>query len=262
MITTYINYITANRGLSTNTARAYAHALHAFAAAQVGKSWSTITADDVNAYVATLHNAHKAANSVSVAVCALRSFYRFLGHFYGLQSNPCAYIAVPKRTDMVAKSVCMADVNFVLQRCSNTAIRVGIMLMTMCGLRVSEVRGLRWDDISGNRVLVHGKGKKERYVYLHGAMQDELATMPRTSAYVLGVTEDRAYRYAIWAEFDRHGIYCTSHMLRHTFASYCVNAGMPISTLQLLLGHDDLRTTQRYLHADNSTVATQLQHVF
>lgn len=262
MITEYITYITANRGLSANTARAYAQALHAFAVAHPAKTWRTITSRDVNAYVATLHSKSMAANSVSVAVCALRSFYRYLGHFYGLQSNPCAYISVPKRTDMVAKSVCMADVDVTLGGCHDISIRLGIMFMAMCGLRVSEVRQLRWTDINGNRVLVHGKGNKERYVYLHGILADELAKVQHVSPYVVGETQDRPYRYAIWAEFAKHGIYCTSHMLRHAFASYCINRGMPLSTLQQLLGHDDLRTTQRYLHADNTTVATQLAAIY
>lgn len=262
MITDYITYISANRGLSSNTARAYAQALHAFAVAHPAKTWSSITSKDINDYVATLHSKSMAANSVSVAVCALRSFYRYLCHFYGLKDNPTTYVAVPKRPNAVAKSISMAEVDVTLRGCNDTSIRLGIMLMSMCGLRVSEVRQLRWDAINGNRVLVHGKGNKERYVYLHGILAEELSKVPHTTPLVVGYTLDRPYRYAIWAEFAKHGISCTSHMLRHTFATYCVNRGMPLSTLQQLLGHDDLRTTQRYLHADNTTVAAQLAAIY
>lgn len=262
MISAYIHYITSNRGLSSNTARAYGQALRAFAAAHPSQRWSTITAADVNTYVAKLHDSHMGANSIGVAVSALRSFYRYLGHFYGLTANPTAFIAVPKRTELVAKSVSMAEVDVVLQSCTNPALTAGIALMAWCGLRVSEVRSLSWSDITDTRVLVHGKGNKERYVYLHGSLVPMLEALPRTSTYILGATQDRPFREAVFNEFRRHGIYCTSHMLRHAFASYCVNRGMPLSTLRQLLGHQDIRTTQRYLHADNSTVAAQLASVF
>lgn len=132
-------------------------------------------------------------------------------------------------------------------------IQLAIMLMHLCGLRVSECLSLAIEDIKEHRIIVRGKGKKERYVYVISIIE-ELAHELCSSGLLFPDTSDRQFRYDIYCAFRAVGVEMSPHMLRHTFASNMANAGIPLSHLAQLLGHESIKTTQIYLHADNTQV--------
>jgi site-specific recombinase XerC len=149
--------------------------------------------------------------------------------------------------------------------------RAMFLLMLRCGLRVGEVRNLSMGDlylysVSGNlpRLWLHGKGDKERVVYLSSQAMTALeawleirpngkeqATFVNRSGKRLTVTGIQL-QLAMYCQ--RAGIWVTCHQLRHTFGRHLVEARVPVTTIQRLLGHARIRTTETYLHISDQQV--------
>ena len=148
-----------------------------------------------------------------------------------------------------------------------------MLLTTMygCGLRVSEAIALEVTDIDSQRMVIHvrrGKGRKDRYVPLGEKLLHQLrdywrATKPNRFLFpgsqpgkrwnVTSVRQE--FRLALRiAGIDKH---CTTHTLRHSYASHCLQAGMKIGTIQQILGHANLETTATYTHVTGGITSTE-----
>jgi len=147
-----------------------------------------------------------------------------------------------------------------------------MLLTTMygCGLRISEAVGLEVRDIDSGRMVIHirqGKGRKDRYVPLGTTLLEALRDYWRrerpTSFLFPGSQADRPINIAAVREEFRlakriAGIEtpCTTHTLRHSYATHCLGAGMDVSAIQQILGHRSLETTATYTHVAASTMGT------
>lgn len=249
MLKEYLNYLAKNKMYSPNTLRRYETVLHAFVKAMNGKRWSTISREDVESYLASMETSE---NTKSSCLSAIRGAFAYACTHYGLQENPCRFIANPKAkaeiphvvdVDVIAKAIEIAP----------KPIKLAILLMSRCGLRVSECLGLDVDTIKDGKVIILGKGKKERYVYLPSYVESLAFEVAKHGKAFASYT-DRGFRYAIWSVFHTLGYEVSPHMLRHTFASCMANNGMPLNHLQVLMGHSDIKTTQVYLHADSNRI--------
>ena len=145
--------------------------------------------------------------------------------------------------------------------------------MLQSGLRVGEVRNLSLNDLllhpaSGQlpRLWLSGKGQKERVVYLsaqaHSALQDWLTVRPAVPVEAVFLNRFgrrltvTGIQYCLACYCRSAGLWVTCHQFRHTFARHLVEAGVPVTTIQKLLGHARLRTTELYLHiSDGQTQA-------
>ena len=234
---------------SSNTIRRYNSVLVDFAHNMQGRSWSTITRQDIEQYIAAKNSSESTKASVLTAV---RGIFCFCCTHYGLKENPARYIAMPKLSKKIPHVLTTAEIDAAL-RLAPSKIKLAIMLMYLCGLRVSECLSLSIEDFKNHRILVRGKGKKERYVYVLSHIE-ELAHELCKSGLIFEGTSDRQFRYDIYSVFRAAGIEMSPHMLRHTFASNMANAGMPLSHLAQLMGHSSIKTTQIYLHADNTQI--------
>lgn len=139
------------------------------------------------------------------------------------------------------------------------------LLMLECGMRVGEVHHLSMEDIffeDPSHLIVHGKGGKKRIVYLsppaQDALQGWLASRPVSNDRAVFISEHgkrlsvAGIQYILRGYCEKAGVKLTAHQLRHTFGSRMAEAHLPLTSLQFLLGHKDLRTTQIYVHLSNS----------
>lgn len=250
MINEYLSYLANIKMYAANTIKRYAVCLRAFAVANQGNRWSAIQRTDVERFLASLSCAASTkANYLSV----LRGFFSYLVHHRGLPANPCKYISSAKIRNRVPDVLPMSVIGNVIRKQSSTAVQLAILLMARMGLRVCEVLALRKSDIIDGRAKIHGKGGKERYIFVPSYVQTRIDRIACNDL-LFEDWDDRAFRKAIWLAFHMCGVETHPHALRHSFASALANSGMPLNQLALLMGHESVKTTERYLHCASEQV--------
>lgn len=275
----FLDHLTVERGLSTNTLNAYRRDLARYASflAERGIRGGAEVADaDVSAFVASLsgstHHDGKPYRATSVvrALSSVRSFHRFLLREGEAERDPSAGVVRPKLPRSLPRPLSVEDVQRILAtpaEGSVNGLRDRAVLETLygAGARVSELCGLEIDDVDleGGSVRVFGKGDKEREVplgrfareaigaYLTKA-RPELATPHSRAALFLSDRGARLSRQGCWRILAHHarraGITkrVTPHTLRHSFATHLLEGGADVRVVQELLGHASVATTQIY----------------
>jgi site-specific recombinase XerD len=232
-----------------------------------------VTLKDVDAFIEHSLAQQHAIATINRRLAALRSFYHFLTiERDDAPRNP----VIPRRHfirqgQRLPRDVQDPVVEKLFAAIAGPRDRAMFLLMLRCGLRVGEVRNLSLTDLyldpaHGNlpRLWLHGKGNKQRVVYLSAqplaALRVWLAIRPQSSdtavflnrfgkrLTVTGI-QDRLAEYCHAA-----GVWITCHQLRHTFGRHLTEANVPITTIQRLLGHSQLRTTEIYLHISDPKV--------
>jgi integrase/recombinase XerC len=240
----------------------------------VDKSPNEITLRDVDAFIEHCQtDLHHAIATVNRRLAALRSFY----HFLDIESEDApANPVLPKRHFVnqgrhLPRDAQDADIARLFAVIESVRDRAMYLLMLRCGLRVAEVRDLSMGDLylqpipgSLPRLRLRGKNDAQRVVYLStqalAALQAWLDIRPKVAdeAVFLSHFKTRLQVNSIQVALGRYcrkaGVWVTCHQLRHTFARHLVEAGMPATTLQQLLGHQRIRTTQLYIHISNRKV--------
>ncbi|HSH40642.1 MAG TPA: site-specific tyrosine recombinase XerD [Arenicellales bacterium] len=261
-------------GLSDNTLAAYRRDLRAFARYLPGRGASLRTArrEDLQGYLGERFSLGARATSSARALSSLRRFYRYLLREGEIHTDPSLDIMSPRLGKPLPKSLSESDVDALLDA-PDAATALGrrdrAMLETLyaTGLRVSELVGLRMSELRVNPGVVQivGKGGKERLVPLGESAMDALDSYLRSARGELlgGRTSDCVFvtrrgggmtRQAFWQLIKRHaraaGIKAelSPHTLRHAFATHLLNHGADLRSVQMLLGHSDLSTTQIYTH--------------
>ena len=299
----FLAHLATDRGASAYTQRNYRDALNEFArwqreergpsafadksaSARPGPAWEKLQRDDFRSYLRFLgrHNLGRAATQLRFS--ALRTFYKFLIRHGAVGASPVKNLALPKPARRLPKYLTRQQILDLLaapatlletqsQRTgpgrpvsAAVCLRDVAVLETIysCGLRVSELCGLRAEDVDGSEQLVRvrGKGKKERLVPIGEpalrAIQNYWRTLrqPPTGASPVFFTHTkkaaplqpvqlsrRLKQYLVIAGLDP-GL--TPHKLRHSYATHLLDAGADLRSVQELLGHAHLITTQIYTH--------------
>ena len=259
MISEYINYLVFTKGYSENTARLYDIALHSFAKAMAGRKWSEISHDDITNYL-IIKKANGASNNTIVAyISAIRGLFNWMSRNYPLQENPAKYIESPKKEKTIPHILNADDIIKAVQQEQNQDIKLAIMIMVSTGMRVSETRNLKYEQINmGNsQAVVMGKGRKERTIFFPSYILESIKLRGKQEGEIFAGWQDREFRYAIFLAFDRIGIKMSPHLLRHTFASNAINRGMRLDVLREILGHTSISTTQIYMHTNNIAMQSE-----
>jgi len=245
------------RNYSPATIKHYVAAVAAFSNF-CGHSPSRLTLEDIHRYQAHIVEQGGSWSGFNIAVCALRFLYtKTLRRDWDIRH--IAHAKRPKRLPVVLSQEEVLRVFAVVEHGMH---RVILMTAYACGLRVSEVVSLRVEDVDSGRMLVHvrqAKGQKDRIVPLAQTLLEVLRSYwrvyrphtwlfpghPRDN-HVSTRTVQRAVTHAVAAAGLRK--HATSHTLRHSFATHLLETGTDIRTLQALLGHHRLATTQIYNH--------------
>ncbi len=272
LVAEFLAYLRVERGLAANTLEAYGRDLAKLAQFATGrqKDISTLERADVAAFVESLFGAGLDARSVERALVAIRNFYKFLvldGH---RRTDPTVTLAQPKSWQTLPKFLTPEEMEKLLQQPDITTEvgardRAVLELLYATGLRVSELCSLKIGDVNRDvgYLVCLGKGSKERQVPIG---RSALTAVTRYLQFRAARRDDQSNRYlfvtargrpltrqACWKMVSEYGKQAglgvvTPHMIRHTFATHLLEHGADLRSVQLLLGHADLATTQIYTH--------------
>ena len=212
------------------------------------------------------------ATSRARKIATIRSFYKYLtSKAKLLQTNPVQDLDSPRKKKSLPKYLDLDESVNLLESIDGKNANRDYCILTLflnCGLRISELVGLNKTDVRGDQLRVVGKGNKERVLYLNDACQkalqdwlidrNTLALVDQTALFVTLQNRRRISTAAVHKLVKKHilaaGLDSTqysSHKLRHTAATLMLQSGVDVRTLQEVLGHDHLNTTQIYTHVDN-----------
>jgi len=269
----FLRFLTVEKGLSPNTQAAYGRDLDQFLLflGREKTSWDRARESDLAAFVRNESKAGLSPRSLARRISVLKSFYRFLLLDGRLEKNPAIQLTSPKMWMALPKYLSEAEVKSLLGRpdpADSRGLRDRAMLELMyaSGLRVSELVGLRLIDVrlKDEFILCRGKGAKERIVpmgksavaaigrYLEKA-RPEFARK-ETEALFLTRRGGPFTRQGFWKILKGHaraaGLQAKvhPHVLRHSFATHLLEHGADLRSVQMMLGHSQITTTQIYTH--------------
>jgi len=274
LIEAFLDAIWAERGLSENTLQGYRYDLLQLTAHQLKRNSDLQAAsrEDLLHFLASRVQQGRSPRSLSRYLSGFRQFYRWLLREGRIHQDPSALIESPRLGRGLPKALSEQQVDALLEAPDvDTPLglrdRAMLELMYATGLRVSELIGLELPNLNLHQgvVRVMGKGNKDRLVpigeesiswllrykehgrpeLMHGADCPKIFVTARKA----GMT-----RQAFWHSIRKHALVAaieqqvSPHMLRHSFATHLLNHGADLRVVQLLLGHNDLSTTQIYTH--------------
>ena len=250
---------------------------------------SSVTLSDVYSYMNYMSrdrivhpnspDAHSGLSAPARArkVAAIRSFYKYLTNKAKLLSeNPVQDLDSPHLKKSLPRYLDLEESVSLLDHVDGANQARDYCILTLflnCGLRISELVGLNVTDVRGNQLRVLGKGNKERMLFLNEACQSALedwltersmlTLVDQNALFVTLQNRRRISRAAVHKLVKKHlaaaGLDSTqysAHKLRHTAATLMLQNGVDVRTLQEVLGHDHLNTTQIYTHVDNDDLRT------
>lgn len=270
---TYVDYLTVEKGLAKNSVDAYARDLRHFGhwLQAAGVEAGEVTRLHLVRYFQSLRSAGISARSVSRALAALRGFFRFSVTEKFIPSDPTENVENPKLWSTLPKTLAPDDVEALLaapDMASPLGVRDHAMieLLYATGLRVSELVRVRIDELvlDAGFLRTIGKGSKERLVPFGEAARDAIVhyiekVRPLFDKHgdpslFLTIRGRRMTREMFWKTITRHarnaGIKAqiSPHVLRHSFATHLLENGADLRSVQMMLGHSDISTTQIYTH--------------
>ena len=279
----YIDFLTYQRQYAEHTISQYFRELEIFFS-YVSKSFpnkNEIMAIDmvvIKEYLFSLHTSHD-KNSRAKKVSILRGFFQFILEKDLIALNPCKYIELPKQDKKLPKfldSVETANIFHEIPSLDQKFLTRDMLILALLygsGLRVSELVALQIADVLIEEKIIFiksGKGNKDRYVpisdkaliiyndYLNNLREELLLKVSEPTNYIFlnksgKVITTRGIQYLLKQISQKIGLQTFSpHMLRHSFATTLLNGGMDLRSVQELLGHSNIASTQVYTHISNN----------
>ena len=273
-IDAYLNHLRVERGLAPLTVQAYARDLTCFAThveeARIGKP-EDLTTSVVSSFMVSLGRRGISARSAARYLSAVRGLCRFLVSERVLSSDPCALVDRPRLGRRLPVTLSFEELLALLEAPGRTTKlgrrdRAMLHMMYAAGLRVSELVRLELGDVDARRGVVsaYGKGSKRRLVPLgqvaldalheylldrqhhrHASTSAILFVSPRGRALTRQTFFKRVVKHARAAGISKQ---VSPHKLRHSFATHLLERGADLRTVQTLLGHKDISTTEIYTH--------------
>lgn len=245
---------------SAHTRTQYTHSVDMFLR-HVGKPLRSVTLEDAVSYHEHLRSAYSSAHSVRLHLNVAKSLYTFAISLGYLVLNPLAAVKADTVPEVTAQRILAEDeVLKLIDAPANERDKLLLRTIYAAGLRVSEVTGLMWADLSADGVLaVRGKGQKQRYVTLSERITKALnALRPKDNSGHIFTSRKGAGRLSevqvhriVKAAAQAAGINAdaSAHWLRHAHASHALDRGASVVTVRDTLGHASIATTNKYLHS-------------
>lgn len=285
----YSDWLLLERGLAENTRLAYVHDVEKFLSylSDEGLDVLAVKLDDLHRFAASLLDVGIAITSIARILSGVRSFYRFLLEDGYIDQDPTELLESPKRPGRLPSVLTVEEVD-ALEAAPDLSLPEGqrdraiIEVLYSCGLRVSELCGLKLSDLflEDGFIRVLGKGAKQRLVPISPRAVHELElwfidrrqidVKPGEEDYVF-VSRSRGKHLSRITVFHNLKVYAgragitkplSPHTLRHTFATHLLEGGANLRAIQSMLGHESIGTTQLYTHIDRSFLRQQvLEHL-
>jgi len=270
-IQAYLNFCRVEKGLASNSLNSYQLDLKRLSE-EIGKPVTEIQAPDLARYVESLYSAGLSARSIARHITTLRNFYRFLIQEGQMTSDPTEFLNQPRQWTTLPKYLNRDELDRLIaappvEKSTGIRDRAMLELLYATGLRVSELCQLTLSAIERETgvLRVTGKGNKQRMVpfgqaagramdlYLGSARPRLLKG--RASRHLFVTARGRAMtRQSFWKLLRGYGLQVgisralTPHVIRHSFATHLVEGGADLRSVQIMLGHADISTTQVYTH--------------
>ncbi|MFW8051855.1 tyrosine recombinase XerC [Vagococcus fluvialis] len=285
----FLKYLIIERQYSEKTKEAYEDDItdfFSFLKESGNEDYLLVTLQDVRIYLAYLHDRKYSRNTISRKLSSLRSFYQFLMKNDLLSENPFSYIQMKRQQSKLPRFFYEKELNALFDSAEgnrpldyrNQAI---LEVLYGTGIRVSECVNIKLQDIDfdASVVLIFGKGGKERYVPFGSFAEDAIRTYLTEGRDVLmtKTTDTHSYlfvnnrgapitdagiQYVLKKLIEKSSLTTDihPHMFRHTFATHLLNNGADLRTVQELLGHSSLSSTQIYTHVTTDTLQKNYRH--
>ena len=272
----FIEYITLQKHYSSDTIINYTKDLDDFYSYLDSNNIRSISSVDYNiirGYLMLLHEKKYSKKTISRHISTLKSFFKYLLGEHYINDNPLSLITSPKLDKKLPQVLYYEELEKLLNSINDDTI-IGLRnnlileLLYSTGVRVSELINIKINDIDkyNKQINVFGKGSKERIVIYGNVCENKLNKYLNKrneldkykSEYLLLNNQGRqlttrGIRYIIDKIIKEGGLkfHISPHVLRHTFATHMLNEGADLKSVQELLGHENLSTTQIYTHVSN-----------
>ena len=273
-IVAFLNSLIIEKGLSKNTIQSYESDIYQLYQWNISKNKKRITEIkkiDTSQYISYLFSQNLKSTSVNRKISSLKTFFNFLLKKKLINANPFADQIMPKKPISLPKSISEDDVVKLLDAPKSDSLiglrdKAMLELLYASGVRISELDNIKFSDLDLERniIKVFGKGSKERLVpFGEDAAQcisayiDERKKNKDIASIKYIFLNNRGSKISRHAFWHRLKEYCLEiglkkdippHTLRHAFATHLLNRGADLRSVQVLLGHSDLSTTQIYTH--------------
>jgi integrase/recombinase XerC len=273
LIEQFLEHLEIERNVSNRTLINYRHALTTFREKHPQADWKEMRADNFRRYLFERMKAGIAKPTIRLHFAAMRTFYRFLVERHGLKDNPLKQVQLPKldkklpvvlnpkQIDALLTAPLKMEPSARAPKWMPKRDAAVLELFYSSGLRISELARLDVASIDPHNetVRVLGKGRKERIVpvgslALEAIQQYRHAAAVTTGALFINKSRKRLSVRSVWLSLKRYLDHAmipaniSPHKLRHSFATHMLDAGADLRSVQELLGHASLSTTQIYTH--------------
>ncbi len=281
----YRIYLRVEKGLSANTEAAYLDDINKLVSYfdTYGLSIDTATDADVETFVAALHDLGISPRSQARVISGIKSFYKFLTLQGFVSHNPTLLIEPPQLGRHLPEVLTVQEIDAMvaaidLNKWEGQRNRAIIETLYGCGLRVSELVGLRMSQIfeQDEYIVVQGKGNKQRLVPISATALEQIhlyLEQTRNNQVVKRGCEDILFLNRRGAALSRVMIFyivkdlcavagirkqISPHTLRHSFATHLLEGGANLRAIQQMLGHESITTTEIYVHIDRSSLRREI----
>ncbi|MCL4243816.1 MAG: site-specific tyrosine recombinase XerD [Candidatus Dadabacteria bacterium] len=278
LLDSFLSYLVVEKGLSENTLESYGRDLKKFLLFIKSRGMTSareIKYGDILDFLTHSREEGLGATTIVRSMVSVKQFFKYLLSEKVLSEDPTAHIKTPRMKKAIPGVISLDDVESILGAPDESApegLRDAAMLEVLyaTGIRVSELIGLKLNDVNFELgfVVVYGKGSKERVVPIGDKARDKLLAYLRDSRpALLRSRESKALfvtrrgsgmtRQGFWkiikAQALRAGVTkkISPHTLRHSFATHLLERGADLRTIQVMLGHSDISTTQIYTHVES-----------
>ena len=276
-IVAFLRYIEVEKGYSKETVKGYERDLllfHSFLKQENISHLKKVDYSILRMYLMSLYEKKYSKKTISRVISSLRSFFKYLVRENKLDSDPCVLLSNPKLDKRLPNYVNYEELDQ-LMNSVDTSTPLGkrdaliLEMLYSTGIRVSELVHIKLSDVSHGEIRVVGKGNKERIVYYGKVCEKKLIDYAKNGRGKL--VKDPSVQFLflnkngkplsvrgvelIFEQVVRKSglkIHVTPHTFRHTYATHMLNEGADLKSVQELLGHENLSTTQVYTHVSNA----------
>ena len=255
LIEDYITYLQVERNCPATTQRAYRKDLEQLDIFLLGQAVNMITHSDLRCWMEFLHERY-APSTIGRKLGCVRSFFRFGVREGWVTGNPAKDLDIPRRDETLPKVLTENESETLIESVKAPRDRALLEVLYGGGLRVSEAVGANIEDLGEDHIRVFGKGGRERICPLGRPAMEALRaylTDRKSGAIFLNYKGTRLTARSARRIVEKCGLEnVTPHTLRHSYATNMLDRGIDIRSLQELLGHKSIHSTQRYAQVSNT----------